>query len=103
MVLKFWNGLRVAFELRGLKVPLKGPVAIYASPTASCIYIADRGNGRIVELAKDGTFRREYRPQEGVESFGHLEGFCADEAGRRLYTLNGGSLYLAVLPQEAGE
>ena len=103
MVLKFWNGLRVAFELRGLKVPLESPVAIYASLTARWVYIADRGNGRIVELAKDGAFRREYRPREGEESFGHLEGFCVDEAGRRLYALSGGSLYLAVLPQEAGK
>ncbi len=102
-VLKFWNGLRVAFELRGLKVPLKSSVAIYASPAARWVYLADRGNGRIVELAKDGTFRREYRPREGMESFGHLEGFCVDEAGRRLYVLSGGSLYLAVLPQEGGK
>jgi hypothetical protein len=102
MVLKFWNGLRVAFELKGLRTPLVDPVAIYASPTARQVYIADRGNGRIVELAKDGTFRREYRPREGVEVFEHLEGFCVDEAGGRLYALSKGVLYLAVLPQEAG-
>ena len=58
-LLKFYGGEQKPFELKGLPDPLS---ARAGSPQADgdLIYIADSGNGRILEFTKDGQFQRQF-------------------------------------------
>jgi hypothetical protein len=57
-LLKFFGGEQKPFELQGLPSPLSNPAAIAAAAEGDQLYIADTGNGRIIELNKQGQFQR---------------------------------------------
>ena len=102
-VRKFEGGKPAAFELRGLDRPLRNPTAIYTAPDEQVryLYIADAGNRRIVQLAKDGRFVRQLKPplEKGMD-FADLRSLFVDELAGKLYLLDGRALYLAPLPPE---
>ncbi len=101
---KFLSGQQVDFAVTGLDVPLKNPVAIYtaADEEVQHIYVADAGNQRIVQLNKDGSFVRQYKPRAGeVVTFGNLQDIYVDEIGGRLFALDSNNLYIGKLPAES--
>lgn len=100
---KFEGGQPAGFNLTGLDKPLNNPVAIFTAPNESVqhLYIADTGNRRIVQLNKDGSFVRQFKPRagEGV-SFANLQDIFVDEIGGRLYILDSNNLYVGNIPNE---
>lgn len=100
IILKFWQGLRIPFEVRGIDQPLRAPKAIYTSRETSSVYVADAGNRRIVQLDKDGRYQHQILPQEGDGVFDDLKSIYVDEVRNKLYILSGNKLYMAALPQE---
>jgi hypothetical protein len=100
---KFEAGKPVGFNLTGLDKPLSNPAAIYTAPNESVqhLYVADTGNRRIVQLNKDGSFMRQFKPREdeGV-TFANLQDIFVDEIGGRIYLLDSNNLYLANIPTE---
>ncbi|MCX6028976.1 MAG: hypothetical protein NT169_06705 [Chloroflexi bacterium] len=101
-LLKFYTGDQKPFEFKGLPDPLRAPTAVVAPVGGEQIYIADAGNGRIVEFNKDGKFLRQFRPTQG-DLLRDMRGLFLDEAGGRFYILTGDKLYKADLPKpEAG-
>jgi hypothetical protein len=100
---KFEGGQPVGFNITGLDMSLNNPVAIFTAPneTVQHIYIADAGNRRVVQLNKDGSFVRQFKPREGEGvSFANLQDIFVDEIGGRLYVLDSNNLYLGNIPNE---
>jgi hypothetical protein len=97
-ILKFLQGERqLDFDVRELPDDIVEPVALAVDPDGSSdvIYMADRGNRRVVVLELDGTFRAQFRADDAFDA---LEALAVDEAAGRLYVVSGGRLYAASLP-----
>ncbi|MFB0534224.1 MAG: hypothetical protein ACETWR_04500 [Anaerolineae bacterium] len=103
-ILKFMGGELAPFEQTELDKPLRGPTAIFTSPDEETkfLYVADTGNGRIVQFSKEGQFIRQFKAAEaGV--FDQLKSLHADEIGSKFYILSGNTLYMANIPEGEGE
>jgi sugar lactone lactonase YvrE len=97
-ILKFLQGERQPdFDVRGLPDDIGEPVALAVDPDGSSdvIYVADRGNRRVLVLGLDGTFQAQFRADDAFDA---LEALAVDEAAGRLYVVSGGRLYAASLP-----
>lgn len=97
-ILQFLQGEhQPAFDVRGLPDGIIQGVALAVDPDGGrgAVYVADRGNERVVALKSDGTFEAQFR---AAEAFGALEALAVDEAAGRLYVVSGGRLYVAPLP-----
>ena len=79
----------------GLDRPLLAPAAPLLNSGDGLLYIADRGNQRIVRISPDGTFRGQlihYR-------LAGLQAIALDGAGGALYAIAGQSLVRATIPR----
>jgi len=97
-VLQFLQGQHQPdFAVRGLPGDIGQAVALAVDPErdSGVVYVADRGNRRVVVLGPDGAFRAQFRADEAFDA---LEALAVDEAARRLYVVSGGQFYVAVLP-----
>lgn len=100
---KFLSGQPVEFNVSGLDVPLNNPVSIFTAPDEEVqhVYVTDAGNQRIVQLNKDGTFVRQFKPRPGeAVTFANLQDIFVDEIGSRMYILDSNNLYVTNLPTE---
>lgn len=97
-ILKFLGGKRTDFEMQGVPGDLDqvASFAVDAVSRSGVVYVADRGNRRVVTLAPDGSFRNQFYARGGA--FDALEALAVDEAAGRLYTLSGGRIYAVALP-----
>jgi len=100
-ILKFSGGLEEAFSLSGLEdQELQDPVAMFTSPDAQHIYVADAGGGRIVQFTKEGAFVRQFRPPRDDEDlFQSLQDISVDEAQGHLVALTSDGLFVAPIQQ----
>jgi hypothetical protein len=96
-ILKFLRGEPDQFDVRGLPGDLSQAVALAVDPggNSGVVYVADRGNRRVVTLAPDGAFLAQFRADTAFDA---LEGLAVDEAMRRLYVISGGQLSVVSLP-----
>jgi hypothetical protein len=93
---KFLGGEGQLFEVRDVPGGLAGVAGFAVDPAGSgAVYVADRGNDRVVELYPDGRFKAQFRADAAFES---LEALAVSEGNERLYVLDGGQLYVAPLP-----
>jgi hypothetical protein len=97
-LLKFYGGEQKPFELKGLPDPMSAPAAIAAEADGDLIYIADSGNGRILEFTKDGQFQRQFRPAQGNGLQG-IRDFFLDETGDKFYIVTADKLWKADVPR----
>jgi hypothetical protein len=100
---KFLGGQQQDFNITGLDLPLNRPVAIYTASdeTTQHIYVADAGNYRIVQLTKDGSFVRQFKPRAGeAVTFANLQDVFVDEIGARLFVLDSNNLYIGRMTTE---
>ncbi len=100
---KYLGGQPDNFNVTGLDIPFNNPVSIFTAPEEEVqhVYVADAGNQRIVQLNKDGSFVRQFKPQrDQVTSFAHLQDIFVDEIGARIYILDSNNLYLTTIPTE---
>lgn len=89
------------FKVTGLDIPLSNPVSIFTAPDEEVqyLYVADAGNQRVVQLNKDGSFVRQFKPRTGESvSFANLQDIFVDEIGGRMYILDSNNLYLTNIP-----
>ncbi len=92
---RFRSGKETAPLLDGIDTPPKGPVALVEDLQRSLLFLADRGNKRIVVGDREGRFVRQYRNP----SFGDLRGLAISADGSRLFLLSGdGISYFDVAP-----
>lgn len=100
---KYLSGQLVEFNLTNMDQPFNNPVSIFTAPDEEIqhIYVADAGNRRIVQLNKDGSFVRQFKPRVGeIVSFANLQDIFVDEIGGRMYILDSNNLYAANIPGE---
>lgn len=93
---KFLGGEGQPFEVRDVPGGLVEVVGLAVDPGGSgAVYVADRGNDRVVELYPDGRFKAQFHADG---AFAALEALAVSEGSERLYVLDGGQLYVALLP-----
>jgi hypothetical protein len=83
----------------------QNPVAFFTRPPEDTqwVYVADRGNSRIVQCDKEGKFRRQFRLADtqatgGSDPLADVTSLFVDEIGGRAYLLSGQALYVIILP-----
>ena len=98
---KFFGGESTPFEVTGVPQPLNAASAFYLDieETAKHIYVADAAEIRILQLARDGSFVRQFRlPAEQERLFSGLSGVFVDEPAGKLFFLAANALYVVDLP-----
>ncbi len=90
------------FDVAAWDTPLQGPTALFTRPPEETqwLYVADAGNGRIVQADQVGTLKQQFRVAESTEDdpLAKASNLFVDEIGGRAYVLSGQSLYLLILP-----
>ena len=96
-IMKFLRGQAEAFEVSGVPGSLNEAVAVAADPSGrrGQVFVADRGDQRVVRLSPNGAFEAQYRAEQGLSA---LEALAIDETAGRLFTISEGWLYVAPLP-----
>lgn len=92
---RFLDGQEGAFKLAGIDKEPAAPQAPLYDPATSSLYIADRGNSRIVVLEGDGRFKRQLVNAR----FAGLRGTAVDAGQERLVGVIGQSLVAVPLPR----
>jgi hypothetical protein len=94
-----------AFDISGWDNPPRSPSALFTRPPEDTkwLYVADRGNGRIVQANKEGQFMRQFRmldtqAAENGDALASTTSLFVDEISGHAYILSGQSLYLLILP-----
>lgn len=59
-IAKFGRGSPDPFKVKNLPSPFSTPTAIYTDEELDSIFVLDKGNNRVVEIGKDGEFKKEY-------------------------------------------
>ena len=93
------------FDVADWDTPPRSPAAIFTRPPEETqwVYIADRGNNRIVQSSKEGQFKRQYRLAESQatetgNALADATNLFVDEIVGHAYLLSGRKLYLLILP-----
>lgn len=97
-LLKFFGGEQRPFDFQGLPSPLSAPTAIAMPLEGDRVYILDAGNGRIVEITKEGKFLRQFRARQGA-FLRDAKDLFLDEANRKFYIVTPDQLYVADVPE----
>ncbi len=95
-VIKYAGGELLSFPAVVPDIPVRDPLAIYTTPTLKHVYVADSGNGRILQFTKEGQYVRQLRT-EGTELIG-LRAISVDEQNGRVLMIVGTQLMQATLP-----
>lgn len=59
-IAKFSRGSPESFKIKNLPLAFSTPTAIYTDEELDSIFVLDKGNNRVVEIGKDGEFRKQY-------------------------------------------
>ncbi|MHB1294770.1 MAG: NHL repeat-containing protein [Anaerolineae bacterium] len=102
-VIKFFEGEVLPFSMQGLPTAMSSPTSIHVSgeqePDAEgFVYVTDAGNQRIVQFDKTGNFIRQYQADSNQTQMDDLKAVYVDEQNKRMYILNGNTLWLADIP-----
>ncbi len=102
---KFSIGEADTFDISDWDTPPSNPTAIFTRPPAETrwIYIADRGNSRIVQSSKGGQFAQQFRMDQAAiaeidDPLAGATDLFVDEITGQAYLLSGRDLYLLELP-----
>lgn len=91
-IVSFTSGAQDTFEITGIDEPLKDPVQIVVNTDLTNMYVADKGNRRIVVLTKEGAFVKAIKPvNEG--SWDDMKGIAVNDAEDKVYVLSGSRVY----------
>ena len=97
-LLKFFGGEQRPFDLQGVPGPLATPTALAVQQEGDQLYVLDAGNGRIVEVTKDGQFSRQFRVRDD-DFLRQAKDMFLDEAARKFYIVTPNQLYVADVPE----
>ena len=91
-LLKYTRGISDIFKVAGLEKPLSSPIQVVTSADMKYIYIADKGNKRIVVLDKDGKFVEQFLHSK-ENGWDNLKGVGVSEGEKKMFVLNNSSIY----------
>ncbi|MEJ2207542.1 MAG: hypothetical protein P8129_00720 [Anaerolineae bacterium] len=93
------------FDTADWDTPPRSPTALFTRPPEETqwLYVGDRGNSRIVQSGKEGTFQQQFRladtqATENGDPLAQLTNLFVDEIGGHAFVLSGNKLYLLILP-----
>jgi hypothetical protein len=95
---KYTRGVPEPFEVVIPDQRLQDTPAFFVGPEKCHLYVADAGNGRLVELDASGTFLFQYRLAEG-EALHSARSLFVDEAVDAFYILTEDTLYRTPIPR----
>ena len=99
-LLKFFTGDQRPFELHGVPGGISAPTSLAVPLEGDLLYILDAGNGRIVEVTKEGEFMRQFRPRDSA-FLRNAKSMYLSETAEKLYLVTPDQLYAADLPAPA--
>jgi hypothetical protein len=88
-ILKYIRGVKEAFGVAGLSKPFFNPVAVWTDSDQEHLYVLDKGNSRVVVLAKSGEYNSEYVFGEIPE----VSEIVVAEKEKKLFLLAGSKIY----------
>lgn len=91
-LVSYTKGLKDTFVVSGLDKPLSNAIQILTNIDISNMYIADKGNKRIVVLSKEGKFIKQIKT-ENEEDWNDIRGIGVNDKETKLYVLNGSKVY----------
>lgn len=89
----FAGAVPKAFGQDKMDRPIVSPAAVFATPATRYVYVADKGNGRIVAFTKEGEFRFQIR----ADALDGVQGVFVDEDRGILYFVSGQKAFVASL------
>lgn len=92
-ITRFTKGDKDNFSLGGLDKGVKDPKSFFVSSDTENLYLLDSGNSRLLVLTKTGQFKTQY----AGDKFGLASDLVVDEAGKKVYLLEGSKIYMADL------
>ncbi|HUW10226.1 MAG TPA: hypothetical protein VM537_10885 [Anaerolineae bacterium] len=95
---KYTRGVAEPFEAIVPDARMQDTPAFFVGPEMCHLYIADAGNGRLVELDANGTFLFQYRLAEG-DALRSVRSLFVDEVGDAFYILTADTLYRTPIPR----
>jgi hypothetical protein len=94
-----------SFSISDWDAPPRNPTALFARPSEETqwLYLGDRGNSRIVQASKEGSFRQQFRVadtqiEQSGDPLAQLSNLFIDEIGGYAFVLSGNKLYWLSLP-----
>lgn len=88
-ILKLTQGRLDAFGVAGLDKPFSSPAVIFTDENTQNLYILDKGNQRVVVLAKSG----EYQAQYSWPGISGITDMAVLEAEKKILLLGGSKIY----------
>lgn len=88
-ILRFTRGDKDNFSIGGLDKNIKNPKSFYVSSDTDNLYLLDSGNSRLLILTKTGV----YKGQITGGKFATATDLVVDEAGKKVYLLDGSKIY----------
>jgi len=88
-LLKFLKGRKQEFKLEIIEPALEQPIKVIVSSELKYIYIFEPSKQRLVVFDKTGQFLLQYQSDQLTD----LKDFTVDEVNRKIYFLNGTSVY----------
>jgi len=102
---KFSQGAPDSFDISDWDIPPDNPSAMFTRPSEETrwLYVADRGNSRIVQASKEGSFKQQFlladtQAAENGDALAEATALFVDEIVGHAYVLSGQKLYLLMLP-----
>lgn len=88
-ILRYTRGDKDNFSIGGLDKGVKNPKSIFISSDTDNLYLLDSGNSRLLILTKTGG----YKGQITGDKFATATDLAVDEAGKKVYLLDGSKIY----------
>lgn len=85
-VAKFTRGAPDSFRLIGMDKEFSNPTSLYTDEGFDSIFVFDRGNTRVVEMGKDGVYRKQYVLGDMGE-IGEIKDIAASKKAGKIFLL----------------
>lgn len=102
---KLSTGRLDTFSTSDWDTPPSNPSTLFTRPPdeTKWLYLGDRGNSRIVQASKEGSFQQQFRladaqAADNGDPLATLTNLFVDEIGGHAFVLSGNKLYLLILP-----
>lgn len=92
-IAKYFKGETKEFDMEIVEPELTNGDKIAVSEKLNFVYILDSQNNRIIVYSKTGEFIAQYHSEDATD----LKDFAVDENNKKIYLLNGSSIYKADL------
>ena len=91
-LVSYSGGIKTDFTVTGLDKPFANPVKVVTDIDFSNIYVADRGNNRVIVLDKDGALVRQYKNDDD-SLWKDIKGISVSSDEKIIFILDSSKVY----------